>query len=90
MCSPGYLDPRAVLDADARLRERFPNLLSIERPHYAPSATAATAEQRERSLDTLFGDFYEAMTGEPIGEAEREAFIEVHRAFESQRRETGP
>lgn len=82
-------DTGAILDAHALLRDAFPNLLELSRPHYAPEVGEALAagSARERGIEALFADFFAAMTGGPIGEAERRAFAEAYADWRAGERE---
>lgn len=67
-------DPTPVLDAMARLRAAYGNVLSIERTGlgFNPAAGLAAAAQVEaRTPLALFEDFFAEVTGEPLAEDDR-------------------
>ena len=83
------LDRGALLDPIGRLREAYPNALSIERPLY--EALAAGGERRPRPGSVgdieLFDAFLSYATGDPLDEAQTAALAEVVDALERRRRE---
>jgi exonuclease SbcD len=82
------LDTGAIFDADAQLRERFPNLVQIARPLYAPTTGALDARAaRERGMAELFADFATAQIGLPPEPAELRVFAAAWDAFERGERE---
>ena len=61
------MDTRPVLDAMARLRERYPNVLHIERPALMPDGPLEPrADHRKMEPLDLFADFWEQVKGEPL------------------------
>ncbi len=71
-------DAEPIVDAAARLRSVFPNLLSIVREHGAGAAplTLAAAEELARPIDDQFSLFFEQVTDE---ELETDAAEWLHR-----------
>lgn len=82
-------DTAALIEPFARLREVFPNLLTVERPFYAAGAAVhgAPAEALRRDVTELFGDFFEQTVGQPLSEREAAMFAEIHAAWQSAERE---
>ena len=81
----GYTDRGAVLDAFARLRLVYPNLLHISRAGgYEPSSLPALSRLREKEklseLD-LFAEFFRDATGADLNDFERDTLIEALNAF---------
>jgi len=72
-----------------RLRNVFPNLLHIERPHLNPQGDPAGPGKDHRTLNDsdLFATFFSQVTGEPLSEAETVAFQEVVEQIEMEERE---
>ena len=87
-------DARAVLDAEARLRDIFPNLIGIERPLYDPSSTPSdglrSSRDPARGIPELFADFFEMRTGEQLDDASRRVFAGTLEDFQRQQREVAP
>ncbi|MDY6908398.1 MAG: exonuclease SbcCD subunit D [Thermodesulfobacteriota bacterium] len=83
------LDREPILDAMGRLRNVFPNLLHIERPHLNPQGDPAGPGKDHRTLNDsdLFATFFSQMTGEPLSEAEAVAFQEVVEQIRMEERE---
>jgi len=80
-------DHGALRDPLARLRERFPNILAIERPSlYAPGASSShqTSETLKRTDDELFASFFEDVTGNPLNPAERKAMEQAFKLLSVQ------
>lgn len=75
----GFTDDGAVLDAFARLRAVYPNLLHIARAGgYMPTHLPALTQKREEMSDLeLFSEFFRETTGKDINEAERLELIDV-------------
>ena len=73
------LDRGPVLDALARLREVYPNVVSIERPGLAPAAGPAgpRGDHRLKTDLELFAAFFEQTTGEALRAEERVVFTEI-------------
>jgi exonuclease SbcD len=81
-------DAQPVIDAMARLRQRFPNLLHLEQPrlYEPPPDTAATRAQMRMDESSLFAEFFREMTGAPLSDEELEAFEDVVAGIERARR----
>jgi len=80
-------DHGALRDPLARLRERFPNILAIERPTlYAAGveSTNQTIETLKRTDDELFASFFKDVTGNPLNDAEQKAMSEAFAALSAQ------
>lgn len=86
------LDRGPVLEAMARLQERYPNALALEFPNRDVASTAGTAasiaDQRRLSDAELFGGFFRYVTGEDLSEPEAQAFAELATDVR-QKRDTG-
>ncbi len=83
-------DEGALFHPMARLRERYPNVLQIERPALAlasgPGAAAASTKTK-RAPEQLFADFFEAVEGREM-EAEEQALLREIVGGEARVRET--
>jgi len=79
-------DDRPVLDAAARLRERYPNLLQLSQPGlFAPASHALRpVEGPATGHMELFEDFFRQVSGRPLGAEER---AELEAALEQLRRQ---
>jgi exonuclease SbcD len=91
------LDDGPVLEAMARLREVYPNILSLGRGRAAGRADgpeareAAGGEGRgRRSEREMFGDFYADVTGAPLGQEHWAALDGVLEDLRRAAREVGP
>ncbi|MDX6750588.1 exonuclease SbcCD subunit D [Geminicoccaceae bacterium 1502E] len=84
-------DTEALLDSFARLRELFPNLLTVERPFYAAGTAVqgAGAEALRREVPDLFADFFEQSVGQALSAEEAAMFAEIHDAWQKAQRESG-
>jgi exonuclease SbcD len=76
------LDPGPILDAMARLRETWPNLLNINRPNRqftgaGAGAAGARPDVRRTSERTLFNDFFQFTTGEALSPEQNAEFTAV-------------
>lgn len=73
------LDQGPVLDAMARLRQRYPNLLGLQGPQEDAPADPGVLNVDHRSLDpeTLFARFFQETTGNGLSEEERTIYREV-------------
>lgn len=62
------LDEGALLDPMEQLRDIYPNILAIEKPSLLRSGNLQIAHQdhRTRTEESLFADFFQAMTGDPL------------------------
>lgn len=67
------LDERPVLDAAARLRERYPNLLAIAQPALAPAGQDAVRPSGPSwaAGEELFADFFRQVAGEELSPEEK-------------------
>jgi DNA repair protein SbcD/Mre11 len=67
------MDRCPVLDAMAKLREAYPNVLHLERPHLGAATDARRDVVDPRRLGTLelFEAFYAQVAGQPLDEVER-------------------
>ncbi|WP_306590178.1 exonuclease SbcCD subunit D [Geothrix sp. 21YS21S-4] len=73
-------DTGPVLDAMARLRRIYPNILGIQpapRPTTPTETALSAAADRELDPALLFDAFFRGAAGRPMDEAERELFREV-------------
>jgi len=65
-------DRHAILDALGKLRDKYPNVLHLERPGLmqqgAPRSSKQTLAQSELSM---FSDFYQQLKGEPLSQEQR-------------------
>jgi exonuclease SbcD len=86
------LDKGALLDPIGRLREAYPNTLSIERPPYEAAGPGGERRPRPGSLGDveLFDAFLGYATGEALDGEQRAALIEVVDGLERRRRESVP
>ena len=86
------LDRGALLDPIGRLREAYPNALSIERPLYEAAGAGGERRPRPGSVGDieLFDAFLSYATGDPLDEAQTAALAEVVDGLESRRREGAP
>ena len=73
------LDDGPVLDAMARLRQIYPNLLGIQPASSTPDATGEVIEFRSRELDPdlLFRSFFQEVQGRPMDGDESAIFLEL-------------
>jgi len=69
-------DTTALLDPMGRLRERYPNLLQIERPLLQRSGEDASLRREDLKQDdlSLFRAFFQQVTGEELDEDQAAAF----------------
>lgn len=79
------LDEGALLDSMEQLREIYPNILAIDKPSLLRSGSLQIAHQdhRTRTEESLFADFFRAMTSNPLKPEEATEFAamvnELHR-----------
>lgn len=73
------LDDGPVLDAMARLRQVYPNILGIQPASAAPADPGEVAVVSSRELDpeTLFRTFFHEIQGRPMDEEEAAVFHEI-------------
>jgi len=83
------LDRQPILDAVGKLRAVYPNVLQIERPHFAAAGgPRAAAEDYRRMGDAeLFEAFFKEVTGEPLDQSQREAYVTIVDEMLRQQRE---
>lgn len=86
------LDTGPVLDAMARLREVYPNVLTVERPAAFALGEDGAVRTDIRTLDpaTLFAEFFQQVTDEALTETQAEAFAQVTETVRLQEREAVP
>ncbi len=67
------LDDGAILDAMGRLRELFPNVMHLERPAFLAAGEGRVADRSllRRGEMTIFENFFEQMTGDPMSADQR-------------------
>ena len=72
-------DTGAILDAIGKLREVYPNVLHIERPHLTVGGElrGPGGDHRHLSEIDLFASFFEQVTGAPLGDGQAGAFAET-------------
>lgn len=72
-------DTGAVLDAIGKLREVYPNVLHIERPHLTSGGELRGPGRDHRRLSEidLFSSFFEQVTGAPLDDGQAGAFTET-------------
>lgn len=82
-------DEGLILDAMGRLRERFPNVMHIERLNLGTSGPTNGARPNHRGARTedLFSRFFLDMTGVEITRPQKEAFTTVLEQMEREGRE---
>lgn len=85
-------DQTPILDAMARLRAVYPNLLHVRREDAAvPELVAPSAiDHREANIETLFADFFENVTTTPLSDDERAALAGVLAELDAAARESDP
>ncbi|WP_417069096.1 exonuclease SbcCD subunit D [Niveibacterium terrae] len=81
-------DAGALLDPMSRLRELYPNALSLERLVLARSGEGSARREALRQLDTsaLFASFLSDVADEEMDDARRAAFAEVLRTLDPEGR----
>ncbi|MDD4170062.1 MAG: exonuclease SbcCD subunit D [Desulfotomaculaceae bacterium] len=82
-------DQGAILDAIGKLREVYPNVLHIERPHLLEGGELRGPGGDHRRLNELdlFSSFFEQVTGAPLSDGQARAFTETVEALYRQNRE---
>lgn len=72
-------DREPILDPMERLRQKFPNVLHVERPFLTGGASAGGSDRHPRTqTDTqLFTTFIREVTGEPMNTAEQTVWEEI-------------
>ncbi|MBC9784417.1 exonuclease SbcCD subunit D [Heliobacterium chlorum] len=83
------LDTGAVLDAMGRLREVYPNVLHIERPHLSTGGElrGPASDHRKLSEKELFSSFFEQVTGETLTDEQGLVFSDTVEDLFRQKRE---
>lgn len=83
------LDRGALLDPIGRLREVYPNVVSVERPVYETAGPAGERRPRPGSVGDLelFETFFRHATGDELCAAERAGLADVVDQVERRRRE---
>jgi DNA repair protein SbcD/Mre11 len=83
------LDPGALLDPIGRLRDVYPNTLSIERRRYEPDGSDGMRRPRPGSVGDLelFHTFFDYATGESLDPRQRAELAAVIDGLERRRRE---
>ena len=83
------LDKGAVFDPIGRLREILPNVVNVDHEGLMNRETESVrVDHRKREMLSLFGDFYQFVTGEPLTQEQSAAFTAVaNRLRESERAE---
>jgi exonuclease SbcD len=73
------LDTGALLDVMGKLRQVYPNLLHVERPHLELAGSTRQRRADHRSLNDaeLFADFFANVTGLDLSPAQAEAYEAV-------------
>lgn len=87
------LDTSTIFDPISRLREIYPNVLDLDRSVMYPEITLATRsiDQRKKDVVSDFGDFFNQVTGTPLNDEQRLAFISVvEKAQQEEREATQP
>lgn len=86
------LDTDAILDAQGKLQQVYPNMLHIDRPHLALSSDREAHRPDHRKLNDLdlFAAFYAEVTGEQLGLKHKTAYEEVVTQVRLQEREVLP
>lgn len=70
-------DEEELIDAVGRLRAVYPNLMKLDfdnRRTRAPGGATAAKQAEHRSLEELFGEFFEMMNGGPMSERQQALF----------------
>jgi len=85
-------DPGVVRDPIGRLREVYPNLLSVVRPALAPVGRVGPSLVGERRIDAveLFDAFYRERRGRPLDEDQRSALRDAVETVDARDREAAP
>ncbi len=83
------LDTDAILDVMGKIREVYPNLLHIERPHLSIGGDLAQKRPDPRKLNDrdLFAAFFSQVTGETLSEAQASAYESVVQELRRRERE---
>jgi exonuclease SbcD len=83
------LDKRAILDTMGKLRQVYPNAMDIDPSVSLEQTRTELVHPDLRRTDTvsLFNDFFQQVTGDPLGDEERQAFIRIVDQLRQQERE---
>jgi exonuclease SbcD len=84
-------DPGIVMDPVGRLRDRFPNIVAVERPDSDGAATLAPGRSDVKGLadDVLFANFFKVATGEEPTPEQIAFFVEQVAAVRTAQRQGG-
>ena len=80
-------DTELVLDPARRLKERFPNLLGVsyqEREQQASAFTVSAEQAHNQSIEELFSQFYQEVTGFPLPASAEEPVAEAARTVKKE------
>ena len=83
------LDTDAILDAMGKIRDVYPYLLHIERPHLSIGGDLAQRRPDPRKLNDrdLFAAFFSQVTGETLSESQASAYESVVQELRRRERE---
>ncbi len=83
-------DKEPVLDAMARLRQAYPNVLHVEQPRWfsATPLEGPTLGSVELRAAPLFASFFEEVTGAPLSDVERRCLEDALAGLSARRRES--
>lgn len=83
------LDTGALLDPISRIRELYPNVLETPRVTLMAGGGLRRLDEdhRTQSVDELFADFYEQITGKTLSDEGLAAFLAVLQEWQSDRQE---
>jgi DNA repair protein SbcD/Mre11 len=86
------LDKEALLDPMGKLRSVYPNVLHLERPGLLAAGTLGSEGRARlrRTEQSLFGSFFEQMTGDTLDEDQETAFAAVLDDLVRAERESAP
>lgn len=84
-------DTGAVLDAMGKLRQVYPNVLHIERPHLKIDGKIQGPKDDHRRLGELdlFTSFFQQVTGEELSSDQNKVFSNILEQLQQQEREVG-
>lgn len=84
------LDREVLFEPMARLREVYPNVLHILRPHLQADRPAALSGDHRRQAEAeLFDSFFRQVTGDEMTPQEREMLEKILTGLEAETREAG-
>ena len=83
------MDKSLIFDAMGKLRERYPNVLHIERPVLLGQSSSQMEKLDHRQMDdlVLFGTFFKQVTGEELTEEQSVAFRPLVEQLRARQRE---